>query len=114
MFVAQQPGNFLTVTNRLLLNDFDLSAVITDSSNTSFQSGTPRFASPYLSDSHTYSARDDFMSLIFTVAELAQKDMMDSVGHDVAKKIQLLHDLKDGRKVITPNFQKMVAQWMES
>jgi hypothetical protein len=101
------------VAGRLLLNDFDLSAPAADSSNTAFQSGTPRFASPHLSDSHTYSARDDFMSLIFTVAELAQKDMMDSVGCDAAKKMQLLQDLKHGRKVITPNFQKMVAQWME-
>jgi len=109
-----KPGNFLTVAGRLLLNDFDLSAPAADPSNTAFQSGTPRFASPYLSDSHTYSARDDFMSLIFTVVELAQKDMMDSVGHDAVKKLQLLQDLKHGRKVITPNFQKMVAKWMES
>ena len=52
------------------------------------------------------------MSLIFTVVELAQKDMMDLVGDDPAKKTQLLHDLRDGRKSITPRFQLLVAEWM--
>ena len=97
---------------RLLLNDFDLSALVTDASNAAFQGGTHRFASPHLAPSHTYSALDDFMSLIFTVVELAQKDLMDSVGDDPAKKTQLLHDLRDGRKSITPRFQLLVAEWM--
>lgn len=94
------------------MNDFDLSAKVTDASNIAFQGGTPRFASPYLAPSHTYSARDDYMSLIFTVVELVQKDVMDSVSDDSAKKIQLLQDLRDGRKSITTNFQQLVATWM--
>ena len=95
-----------------MLNDFDLSALVSDASNVAFQSGTPRFASPYLAPAHTYSARDDYMSLVFTVVELARKEEMDSVGSDCAKKIQLLQDLRDGRKSITPRFQQLVANWM--
>lgn len=108
-----QPGNFLFFQGRLLLNDFDLSASHADPSNVGFQSGTSRFSSPYLSDQHTYCARDDFISLLLTAVELVQKDTMDMVNEDAIKKKQLLADLRDGRRVITARLQELATEWME-
>ena len=112
--LCHQPGNFLLVDDgrRLLLNDFDISATAGDASNDGFQSGTPRFQSPYLADAHTYTRRDDFISLIFTVVELAQKSVMNTVNVDRDKKLRLLEDLQAGRVLVTPRFQAAVAMWL--
>jgi hypothetical protein len=109
-----QPGNFLLDRDdRLMLNDFDLSSRIDDDDNNGFESGTARFRSPYLCADHRYDAKDDCVALVFTVLELARKDLMDTSSTSAELKLQLLDDIATGKQALSIPLQQYVQRLLQ-
>lgn len=100
----------LDSSDRLLLNDFDLSARVEDDDNEGFESGTSRFRSPYLSPDHRYEAKDDLVALVFTVLELVRTDLMDVCASSADLKLQMLEEIAAGRHATSIPLQAYVQQ----
>jgi len=105
-----KPGNFLLRGSTLLLNDFDMSCPASSADNQGFMGGTSRFASPFLSPTHCYTANDDCLSLAFTALELVRKDIMDGIAESTERKKQVLQQIATGELVITGQLRDYVAQ----